>query len=155
TDEAKVDLPEQCRVAVIYEDEHSKNLALNLCNQLHTQFWDDLGFQFSWWHFRFLDDPRLAAFALEEASMADVLLFAVQPVGDIPRLVKGWIDQWLEKRRRSTGALATLASAVGPATMRGSYLERIARRAGLDYLPLTFNGSINPLGIASYQPLFG
>lgn len=95
--------------------------------------------QSSWWSVA--DFSRLEAFAaaVHAASVADVIIVAVQPTEELPPELCAWIDVWLPRRRVPAGALVALLGVGAPvpsgALAARDYLRAVARKGELDYLP--------------------
>jgi hypothetical protein len=142
----RVESPECCVSAILYDEPRSRDLALALCDQLQARFWRDLDFEFTWWNLRFLADPHIAWSAAQAVSAADVIVFSLQDQVGLAGDIKGWIETWLPDRHGRTGALATLTLAPAevlkhsPASV--SFLESVAQRAGMDFLPLAASAAI-------------
>jgi hypothetical protein len=77
--------------------------------------------------------------AVHAAAEADVLVISVRDAGELPLLLHVWIDSWMPRRGGRAGALVALIGVPAkPDALSGrahSYLESIAREAGLDFLP--------------------
>lgn len=135
---------EVCSVAVIYEDDVARELALQVCTSLTRKFNCDPEFAFSWWRFKYLGEPAVAREALQAARRADLILVAVNGMRDLPAPVKAWFENWLLERKAPGGALVTIlrpGEEQNPALSRSSYFQSVADRARLDYLPLGVPGS--------------
>jgi hypothetical protein len=129
---------DRCGVTVLYEDTVARERALSLCHHLVRGFWAEIDFAFSWWRFRFLQDPDIAQAAAEAAAAADVLLVSAVRQDDPPDEVRQWVELWIP-RRSAEGVLFALlgddASTEVTASPLRTYLQTVARRAGMDCLP--------------------
>jgi hypothetical protein len=79
----------------------------------------------------------MATDAARRAVEADLVVFALEPGGDLPHSTKLWIDSWLGKRSEHEGAIIGLTESTGPgdmASLKEIYLRHVAHRAGMDYL---------------------
>lgn len=126
-------------MAVFYENDAARELALQLCSSLTRKFARDLEFAFTWWRFKYLDEPAVAREALQAANGADMLLVAVEGMEDLPAPVKAWFESCLAERKVAGGALVTIRSPADdqkPSAWRSNYFQSVAERAQLDYLPL-------------------
>ena len=128
---------EQCRMAIVYDDESARERAMHLCDRLATQFRKDPQFDFSWWNIRYLKDPQVSELAAQVAARADLLLFSSSRA-EPPAELKKWIKAWLPRRRGHGGALVTWVnrSAQAVATQLELYLKDVAQEGEMDYLPL-------------------
>jgi len=128
---------DQCEVAVLYDDSSARDRAISLCDRLASHFKGDLDFNFTWWSVRFLKDPEIAHLAEEASRQADLLLFSASEGLEPSAELKGWIEEWLAHRGDGEAALAVqVKKAKGETTPLESYLNAVARRGHLDYLPL-------------------
>ena len=132
--EAKV--PEAKCVVVIYESPAIREHAVRFCERLVDEQ-KSVALEMNWLPFHLLGRPELASDAVQKASEADVVVFAMSASGDLPDEIKLWIERWLNKRGEREGALVGLLNREEPhemASFREIYLRHIARRAGMDYL---------------------
>jgi len=125
-------------VVVVCEDAAAHELALGICDQLVKDHWSAVEFDFKWWQFAGLVDPQNALAAARAAADADMILFATHPEGDLPDIVKSWIEVLLDKRGVREGSLIGLtgkaSEAKGGVTGKHIYLREIAHRAKMDFL---------------------
>jgi hypothetical protein len=125
---------------VLYEDLPARDLAIQLHDRLILRFMGDIEFAFNWWRFDFLADPQIAREATSCALSADLVLVSLHQLAEASLAVKGWFETWLWKRPAAEGALAVIrvSPAVGePIGHEDAYFRLAARRANLDYLPLS------------------
>jgi len=77
--------------------------------------------------------------SVRAAAEADVLVVSVRDTGELSISLYAWIDTWLPLRAGRAGALvALLGVPPRPDAQSGrahAYLEAVARRTGLDFLP--------------------
>jgi hypothetical protein len=125
-------------VVVIYEDTAARDRAMTVCDHLMGQFWQEEEFDMSWWRFTYLADPQIAMEALSAAARADVIVFSVRAGGELSAEVKQWVEDWLNARQESEGALISLIdqseSDVRAPNSRHEYLREVARRGKLDFI---------------------
>jgi hypothetical protein len=125
-------------VAIIYDDIPAREAAVKFSDNLVRRFWSECEFEVGWWSIRDLDQPESARASAEKAAKADVLVFALNPEGELADSFFTWVDLWIGKRGEREGALAGLLDpAAGPngvATKKYLYLRSLAHRAGMDYL---------------------
>jgi hypothetical protein len=125
-------------VVVVYETAAIREHAVRFCERLAQE--QDAGAisELNWWSFRLLGNSAAGADAAQKASAADVVVFAMNAIGDLPDEIKLWIENWLNRRGEHEGALVGLLAREEPsyevASFREIYLRHIARRAGMDYL---------------------
>jgi hypothetical protein len=123
-------------VVVIYEDPSIRERAVHFCERL-VKAQQSPELDLDWWSFALLSDASMAHTAVEKASGADVVIFAMDARGDLPDPIKLWIEKWLNKRGEREGAIVGLLHHEGwhgAASFREIYLRHAARRAGMDYL---------------------
>jgi len=125
------------RVVVIYETPSVRERAVHFCEQLAAEQ-DLAGNELEWWSFPLLSHGKKLPDTAEKAAVADVVVFAMKSRGDLPEVIKLWIERWLNKRGEREGALVgLLQDEEGGYEMmpfREIYLRHVARRAGMDYL---------------------
>jgi len=130
--------PEVCSVVVLYEDVATRDAAVELCDTLTARFGAELEFEFTWWGFRYLAEEEIAKQAASAALAADLILVSVRKPEDLPLEVKAWFERWLSDREPAEGALVVLQTEKETPQQPGRdpYLQLVALRAKLDYLPL-------------------
>ena len=125
-------------VVVVYEEEVTREVAVNFCDHLVERFWSRAGFDVSWWSFALLEDPGAAWQAAQKAIHADIIIFATRPEGEMPQRIREWIESWLGQREDREGAFVALidesGAGVGAGAGKQIYLRQVAHRAGMDYL---------------------
>jgi hypothetical protein len=130
---------DQCGVTVIYEDTAARQRALSLAHHLIRAFWADIDFQFSWWRFRFLEDPAFVEAATHAAAKADVILFSTSSSHIPPETIRNWIELWVPLRTNGEGVLLVLTAHSDDAQIAASpiysFLQSVAHRANMDCLP--------------------
>src|SRR5690349_7195263 len=129
-----------CSIAVLYEGIPARQSAINLCDSLIQRFFEDLEFDITWWGFKYLNDPQVAAEAVEAAAKVDVLVVSVQSSEEFPLAVKAWFERWLLRREHGEGALVLLQKEPDSPGHYGSpstYFHLLTERARLDFVRLT------------------
>jgi len=136
---ARLDIPERCEVAVVYDDIASRVRAIHLSENLASRFEGDLDFNFTWWNVRFLKDPQISTLAENAAAEADLVLFSISQAAEPATPLKAWIRRWLARRNSDEGALAVLldqsTASKDQVTPLESYLRKIAEGGHMDFLP--------------------
>ena len=136
---ARLDIPERCEVAVVYDDVASRVRAIRLSESLTSRFAGDLDFNFTWWNIRFLKDPQISVLAEEAAAEADLVLFSISQAGEPAPALKDWVKRWLACRKSNDGALAVLldqsVASKDQITPLESYLRKVAEGGRMDFLP--------------------
>jgi hypothetical protein len=126
-------------VTVVYEDTGARERALCLCHQLVRSFQAEIDFAFTWWRFRYLEDPDIAQAAAQAAAQADILLFSVTNRDDPPQEVRNWTELWVPRRSPGDGVLLVLTEDPEDGGLSASplfmFLNNVARRASMDCLP--------------------
>ncbi len=125
-------------VAVVYEDESTRQSAVAFCDGLVEKFWAECEFDVGWWSFDQLQASKSAGDASGKAAEADMIVFAARPEGEMPIGVGAWVDGWLGRRGEREGMLVGLfghgAEPGEEMTEKQVYLRAIAHRCGMDYL---------------------
>src|SRR5262245_44329722 len=134
--------PEACAVAVVYDNDSARNLAIHVCDTLSQTFIGDLDFEVSWWRFNYLADPLIAGVAAQAAAKADLIL-VILDTENIRAEVQAWFDGWLSHREVTGGALVVGRSsgASNDTSATDAYLRLAAERAHLDFVPLFASSS--------------
>jgi hypothetical protein len=136
-EEAVRDGQNQCVVAVGYEDDETRDRAVALCDGFSRRLWQTVEFDFSWWRFSHLEDSLLFAAAQQAACDSDIIVVSARAGGEWPVMVRRWFEVLARDRTASAGALVGLfqESVKHPADASGrrDYLQRIARRARMDW----------------------
>ena len=129
-----------CTVAILYEDDPTRDLAIRVCERLVKSFYRDLEFDFTWWKFKYLVEPEIAYQAADAAAKADLILVSVRQTQSFPLEVMAWFERWLAARKSSEGALVSVHELPEPKRQparQDEYLRLVAKRAHLDYLSLS------------------
>jgi hypothetical protein len=125
-------------VAMVYQDPLTRHWATELWDRV-GQLVGQSGICRQSWKISDLADARVFTDAVQAAAEADVLVVSVRDAGDLPANLDLWIQAWVPRRVGRAGALVALTGVPPqPDTRSGRahpYLETVARRAGLDYLP--------------------
>jgi hypothetical protein len=120
-------------IAVIYENPPTRQRAVEFCDALVERFWAREDFDVGWWSFAELLETEAARQASEKASDADVVVFSVQPDGDLPAEITAWVEAWLQRRGDREGTLVGLTESTAENCPKHIYLRSIAHRGALDY----------------------
>ena len=127
------------QVLIVYEDFAAGRRANDTCSFLMTQLGDEFELRSGMWKFEMLRNPKLAEIATGEALEADAIIVAARGVAPLPAEVTSWIDQWLPRRDKRTGALiALIGGSMNPKhslPAAYAYLQKVAATANMDFLP--------------------
>ena len=125
-------------VATVYQDPLTRHWATELWDRV-GQLIDDEGVCRQSWKISDLTDPRVFLDSVRVAAESDVLIVSVRDAGELPISLYVWVDALLPSRARRAGALVALIGVPPqPDAQSGKahqYLESVARKAGLDFLP--------------------
>ena len=125
-------------VAVVYEDEQTREAAVDFCDHLVERFWAKGGFDVSWWSFSQLREPLSAREATAKTRAADLVVVALQPAGKFDAYVQALVETGLSQRAEREGALVGLLGAAMESSVsaieKEIYLRNLAHRVGMDYL---------------------
>ncbi len=125
-------------VVVVHENKAAREAAVELCDRLVERFWNNYGFDVTWWPFENLHETTHALEASDKARAADLIIFAASPEGELPEHVCAWVESWLRPRceREGTliGLMETAENTASSASHKHVYLRKAAHRAGMDYL---------------------
>jgi len=124
-------------VLVVYENEHSRQLAVDFCDRLVERFWAKCGFDVNWASYEAIDDRKKAEELAAKAAEAGIIAFAHEGRRDFSWPLRVWVETWLTLRGEREGKLVGLCAGQMqhqklPAGF--SYLRQIAHRAGMDFI---------------------
>jgi hypothetical protein len=126
------------KIAVVYEDKVTQSWAMQLCHPVEEKFGGEF-VENTWHEVNSLSDPEILLEAVHAALSADVIVISVYAADELPPELCAWINVWLPRRLSRAGALAALigvAEEPAPQAVRTQdYLQAVARRGQLDFLP--------------------
>jgi len=110
-----------------------------------TELWDRVGELIggggvcrSSWRISDLAHPDVFAEAVQAAAKANIIVVSFRDTGVLPPSLCEWVDAWMPHRISTGGALVGLIGMPPqPSALCGhayTYLQAVARRAGLDFL---------------------
>jgi hypothetical protein len=141
-------------IAGVYQDSVTKEWAMQTCRRA-TQLAGDERIQNTWFHASYLSDPGMFLDAVRAALAADVIVIAVHAAEELPLDLYVWIDAWLPRRSARVGALAAVigvAEPLDPKSLRTrEYLQAVARRAKLDFVPHERQWPVLPAAASSQE----
>lgn len=136
-------------VVVLYEDKPTRDRAMLLCDRLVKHFWSDVEFDFHWWRTDFLDDPRMARIAADDATTADIFIFSSSEESALSPMFLRWFEGWSGRREVREGMFLDLTETSAQASrilgQKQARLRQFAERAHLDYcnrVPPPFSGAV-------------
>jgi hypothetical protein len=124
------------RVVIAYEDFAAGKHAQETYDYLVQRLEGELELDRQMWKFDVLKNLKMRELAVEDAAAADLIIISTHGMGDLPEGVWSWIDRWVA-HEGSAMALVTLVDR--PRAYEGEdnpirfYLQRVARRAGMDF----------------------
>jgi len=126
-------------VVVIYETLAARELAADSCEKFVIQAHLSPIPEVHQYSFDDLLSSSSKEKVTQAAADADVLAFAFDSSGDLPRGVKLWTEELLVRQASRGGLLVGLVSAKetevrGVACLKEIYLRHLAHRAGMDFL---------------------
>jgi hypothetical protein len=132
------DTGQALNIVTVYQDALTRYWATELWDRV-GQLIGDGGVCTQSWKIGDLKLALALAKAVQAAAVADVLVISVRDAAELPLLLRVWIDAWMPVRAGRPGALVALIGLPAqPDTQSGhayQYLQAVARRAGLDFLP--------------------
>ena len=133
-----------CKLNVvgIYQDPLTRSWGVPMCPWA-TQLAGEDPIRNTWYDVHSLSDSGILMEAVRAALVADVIVVAIYAADELPLELYVWIDVWLPRRTPREGALTALIGAEEreePQSVRTrEYLQAVARKARLDFIPLFEN----------------
>jgi hypothetical protein len=126
----------------VYQDPLTQSWGVPMC-RLATQLAGEEHVRNAWYDVHSLDDVRILMDAVRAALVADLIVVSVYAAEELPLGLYVWIDAWLPRRTSREGALTALIGADEPQDLPSfrtcDYLQAVARKAQLDFIPLFEN----------------
>lgn len=123
----------------IYQDPLTQSWGMPMC-RLATQLAGENRIRNQWFDVHSLNDIGVLLEAVRAALVADVIVVSVYAADELPLGLYVWIDAWLPRRSSREGALTALIgvdeSQDPPSIRTREYLQAVARKARLDFIPL-------------------
>jgi hypothetical protein len=125
-------------VLVLYQDEHTREEAVRVCDKLVRRFWASANFDIRWICFEELERQETWREAAELAVNAHLMIFSIALEAALPSPVKQWMESWVDQRATREGAaiigVGEKLSVTNPDAAKFRFLRALAHRAGMDYL---------------------
>lgn len=128
-----------CNILVLYDGDVTRARALEACDCLVSQFWQDVEIAFHWWRTDFLRDSNLATVASANAVAADFFIVCLDPHQEVGPALESWFESWLPNRRDHEGALVDLTNTRKlnkDITANEIFLRQVSRRGNFEYVPV-------------------
>ena len=123
----------------VYQDPLTQSWGVPM-RRLATQLAGEEHILDTWYDLHSLDDIQVLMEAVCAALVADVIVVSVHAAEELPLGLYVWIDAWLPRRTSREGALTALIGTDEPQDPQSSrtreYLQAVARKARLDFIPL-------------------
>lgn len=126
------DVNSTLNVVIVYEDLETGKRAMKTYEYMVDQLGAQCLFSNQMWKFDVLAVPKLREIAAKDAAAAELILISAHEGKPLPKEVKAWIDLWLSYTTQAS-ALVGLFGAESVENPVRSYLEDIARRAGIEF----------------------
>ena len=126
-----------CTIVIIYDDDATRARALDACDFLVKQFWQEVELEFHWWRTDFLSDATLGTVASKNAVAADFLLVCLDLQRAITPTLEAWFESWLVRRSNREGALVDLTStqkSSDESRQTETFLREVSQRGCFEYL---------------------
>ena len=125
-------------VTMVYQDRTAREWATEMWGRV-TQLVGKENISAASWSISDLARPGILVEAVRSAVRADVIVVAVSDAKELPPDLCAWIDVWLPRRVRGTGALVALIGLPEEpdhqAFSTQDYLRAVADNGGLDFFP--------------------
>jgi hypothetical protein len=126
------------KIAVVYQDKVTLSWARQMCHPVALKVGEEY-VQHTWHDINSLSDPEILIEAVRAALAADVIVVSIHAADELPLDLYAWINAWLPRRLSRAGALAALIGVAGQPAAQAirtqEYLQAVARRGQLDFLP--------------------
>jgi hypothetical protein len=131
--------PEPCSIAVLYDDAASRGRAIQLCDHLIRQFWQDMQFRVNWWRTSHLEDADVSQAAAWSLRHARIVILAAVNRTEMPERLQRWLQSALANSTVDVRMFVAIAGelpgfANQPAPIVRA-LQKCATTAGMDFLP--------------------
>ncbi len=127
------------KITLVYDNFTSYSRAAPLCERA-AHLLGEQALSIASWRICKLDHPDVLPEAVQAATEADVILVSLASGADLPIPLCVWIDAWLPRRCQRLGTLAALIGETEALCLHPSraeaYLQAVARRGDLDFLPM-------------------
>ena len=83
--------------------------------------------------------PQLRSIAPDYAACADLIIISVHHAESLSDEMKGWVEQWLERKDRRAAVLLALFDPVngGVSSSIEAYLREVAKRGSMEFVALS------------------
>ncbi|MGD0815118.1 MAG: hypothetical protein ABSA83_16080 [Verrucomicrobiota bacterium] len=129
----------ELNIVGVYQDPLTQSWGVPMC-RLAMQLAGEDRIRNTWYDVHSLADIDIFLDAIRAALMADVIVISVYAAEELPMDLYVWIDAWLPRRPPGEGALTALIGVVDPQSPQSlhtqEYLQAVARKAQLDFIPL-------------------
>lgn len=134
-------------IAGIYQDMVTREWAVQASGNA-TQLAGAESLQLKWYDVDSLSDINVFMDAVRTALAADVIMISVHAADELPLNLYAWVAAWLPRRLFRAGALTALVGVVESQDIHSlrtvEYLQAVARRARLDFVPQERRRPITP-----------
>jgi hypothetical protein len=124
---------ESFAVALCYQNETTKQLALNFCQMAKQQLNLSFDFETSGWDLNLVTDAQSIPNGGHALVDADMIVFATNG-NSLSQQQQEWVEKWLPERKNS--GLLVFLHHQAPDAPEDSFLAPLAHRAKLDLLQL-------------------
>lgn len=139
----------------IYQDTVTRDWAIQICQQA-TQSARVGHVQNSWFNVHSLGDSGVFEDAVGAALRADVIVVSIYAADELPLELCVWFEAWLARRPVRVSALTALIGVADPLDSESlrtiKYLEGVARKGQLDFIPQERQRPVVSLGSPARQP---
>lgn len=141
------------KVVVVYQDSLTRAWALDLWDKVNSALKNESVFLQSW-RMTDLTHARVLPEAIAAAATADILLVSIRAATELPPALSVWVEGWIPQRGQLAGTLVALLGTsdeppVEPPPVE-RYLQAVAQRARLDFMP---RQRVLPAGLPLQAPM--
>lgn len=101
-------------VAIAYADSLTRRIAERVCYRIIRRIHHVFDVRTFFWSFEALGQSDTLEQAAGIAATADVIVYSVHAMAELPAITRTWADRWLARTGQPNGALVALLKTAGP-----------------------------------------
>lgn len=123
------------RILLAYQDQESAGHGVQICDKLARGLGKSFELTKVMWKFDLLNVPKMQQLAIEDATTADMIIFAMHQNAELSHSVCAWIEKALARASEKPRALVALVDRDANSLENVSleYLRRLAESHKIDF----------------------